>query len=283
MPGSAKLTYLRSYLQGYAYKIISHLSITDENYETALSLLKAEFLDLEFITDEYFRQIVNTQPKYDQDWENVRQYLNETRAALHELKSYNIDLLDENTAGNKFVSHLIFHKLPNTIRREFVHKVNTNFPSINQIFENYNDIIKTLSRTSYKKDFDKTKDHNSGSARQPKSNSYKGQSDREHQTPTGGKSKPHSTLENFQTKTEKGGFYKSMCCKFCNTDTHSMFNCPKYTSHTARADRCKELNLCVSCSGSNHESKKCFGLENRLTFECRICNSKSHISALCTK
>ena len=38
--GSAKLTYLRSYLTGYAYKIISHLSITDANYDVAIALLK---------------------------------------------------------------------------------------------------------------------------------------------------------------------------------------------------------------------------------------------------
>ena len=54
LPGSAKLTYLRSYLTGYAYKIISHLSITNDNFDIAITLLKDELLDTEFIADEYF-------------------------------------------------------------------------------------------------------------------------------------------------------------------------------------------------------------------------------------
>ena len=123
LPGSAKLTYLRSYLIGYAYEIISPLSVTDDNFDIAITLLKDEFLDTEFIADEYFRQIIKTSPKYYQSFENVKQFLNETKAALHELKSYNIDLLEEDTSGNKLISHIIFGKLLNIIKRELVHKV----------------------------------------------------------------------------------------------------------------------------------------------------------------
>ena len=43
-----KLTYLRSYLLGYALKIISHLSVTDDNYDVAFSLRKEEFLDVPY-------------------------------------------------------------------------------------------------------------------------------------------------------------------------------------------------------------------------------------------
>ena len=49
-----KLTYLRSYLSGYALKITSHLSVTDDNYDVALSLLKEEFLNIPYIVDESF-------------------------------------------------------------------------------------------------------------------------------------------------------------------------------------------------------------------------------------
>ena len=203
LPGSAKLTYLRSYLTGYAYKIISHLSITDDNFDIAITLLKDEFLDTEFIADEYFRQIIKAFPKYDQSFENVRQFLNETRAALHELKAYNIDLLEEDTSGNKLISHIIFDKLPNIIKRELVHKVDSNFPTVNQLFDNYNDILKTLSRTSYKKDYDKQKSQSSTPVKSQNSSSSKVRNDKGQRNHTGEKSKPCTTLENFQTKTEK--------------------------------------------------------------------------------
>ena len=144
LPGSVKLTYLRSYLTDYALKIISHLTINDSNYDIAINLLKEEFLDEEFITDEFLKQLCNESPKYDPDFNNVRQYLNETRAILYELQSYNVDLLLDNTAGSKLASHIVFSKLPNIIKKELVHKVNSNYPSLKDLLENYNDIIKTI-------------------------------------------------------------------------------------------------------------------------------------------
>ena len=79
---SAKLTYLRSYLTDYAFKVISHLSITDSNYEVALQLLKDEFLDEEYIIDETFKQLLSSSPKYDPSFSEVRIYINECRALL---------------------------------------------------------------------------------------------------------------------------------------------------------------------------------------------------------
>ena len=267
---SVKLTYLRSYLTGYAYKIISHLSITDDNYEVALSLLKDKFLDTEFIVDEYFRQIVNNAPKYDPKFDSVKKYLNETRAALHELKTYNINLLERDTPGFKLVSHIIFDKLPNVFKRELVHKVDSNFPTIEDLLDNFNAIIKTLVRTKNQKETE---------AKKPNvtySNSSKSSSWKPRKQDVESKEKP-SALDNFATSTEV------RFCKFCSTTGHSMFNCDVYSSHEARKSRCKELKMCFLCSSIKHMSDKCLGKQNKFSFECSICKTKGHISALCEK
>ena len=60
-----KLTYLCSYLSGYALKIISHLSMTDDNYDVAFSLLKEEFLDIPYIVDESFKTLLSSSPSFD--------------------------------------------------------------------------------------------------------------------------------------------------------------------------------------------------------------------------
>ena len=73
---SAKLTYLRGCLTDYAFSVISHLSISNENYKAALDLLNAEFLDKEFIIEEYFTKIISNSPKYDPQFEDVKKYLN---------------------------------------------------------------------------------------------------------------------------------------------------------------------------------------------------------------
>ena len=66
---SARLTYLSGYLTDYAFSVISHLSISNENYKAALDLLNAEFLDKEFIIEEYFTKIISNSPKYDPQFE----------------------------------------------------------------------------------------------------------------------------------------------------------------------------------------------------------------------
>ena len=163
---SAKLTYLRGYLTDYAFSVISHLSNSNENYKAALDLLKAEFLDKEFNIEEYFTKIISNSPKYDPQFEDVKKYLNETRACIHDLKNYGVDLLLPNSSGLKLISHIVFNnsglklishivfnKLPAILKRELVHKIGSNYPSLKELFDNYHDLIKTIIRTSLKKNF----------------------------------------------------------------------------------------------------------------------------------
>ena len=145
---SSKLTYLRSFLSGYAFKVIAHLSISDDNYAVALTLLKDEFLDVPYIVDSRFQQILSMSPKFDPSFAGVRSYTNKCRAIVYELKQYQVNLLDVDSAGCKLLSHIVFSKLPASIKRELVHKVNNNYPSVEELFDNYKEIIQTLTRTS---------------------------------------------------------------------------------------------------------------------------------------
>ena len=146
---AAKQTYLYGYLRDYALKVVKHLTISDANYQVALQMLKQEFQDDNYIADETFKLILKASPSedYDPEFTSVKLYLNEIKSHLYELKSNGIDLLEEHTAGNKFVSHVVFNKLPVVVRREFVHKFDDNYPNINDVLFNYNEVLKTLIRT----------------------------------------------------------------------------------------------------------------------------------------
>ena len=126
-----KLTYLRSYLSGYTLKIISHISVTDDNYDVAFSLLRTEFLDIPYIVDEYFKTVLSSSPSFDTAFDGLRAYINECRAIIHDLKQYDIDLMEEDTARCKLLGHIIFSELPTSIKRELVYKVDDNYPSLN--------------------------------------------------------------------------------------------------------------------------------------------------------
>ena len=116
MSDANKLTYLRSYLSGYALKIISHLSVTDDNYDVAFSLLKEEFLDIPYIVDKSFKTLLSSSPSFDTAFDGLRTYVSEFRAIIHDLKKYDIYLMEEDTAGCKMLSHIIFSKLPTSVK-----------------------------------------------------------------------------------------------------------------------------------------------------------------------
>ena len=196
-----KLTYLRSYLSSYALKIITHLSVTDDNYDVAYFLLKEEFLDIPYIVDESFKTLLSSSPSFDTEFDGLRTYVNECHAIIHDLKQYDIDLMEEDTAGCKLLSHIIFSKLPTSVKRELVHKVDNNYPSLSEIFENYREIIKTLVRISKPRESNAKSDN--GFRHKGNSHGLNKQTPKQ-QTPSKvnptNNSSP-STLENFNTST----------------------------------------------------------------------------------
>ena len=228
---SAKLTYLRGYLTDYAFSVISHLSISNENYKAALDLLNAEFSDKEFIIKEYFTKIISNSPKYDPQFEDVKKYLNETRACIHDLKNYGVDLLLPNSSGLKLISHIVFSKLPTILKRELVHKIESNYLSLKELFDNYHDLIKTIIRTSLKKKiFDQksktvSQGHDDHKKFLSKPSSHFGEPTMYQQdsNPEGA-----SALQNLTTQSSASHPRKPFVMQVV------MYRCEKYNSHESR-------------------------------------------------
>jgi len=59
---STKLTYLKSFLRGYASKLVQHLQVSDENFVIAINLLKTEFLNVDALVDDLFRKLLDLKP-----------------------------------------------------------------------------------------------------------------------------------------------------------------------------------------------------------------------------
>ena len=168
MAGRYNLAALCNHLThtGLAYKLIQTLEITDDNYDVAVEILKEEFLDVEKIVDKLCDQILEKSPKYDAEFEHVRLYVAEIKAILNDLnKSYNVDLISPDTGGYKFVSHIMFSKLPPVVQKAIIEKVSSNYPTLDDIFDNIKDIIEKLVKTKPKKveNFEPDFNHNSKS------------------------------------------------------------------------------------------------------------------------
>ena len=256
LSNSVKLTYLKSYLRGYASKVVDHLPICDANYEEALEILEAEFLNKDEIVNTLFKKLLETHVKPDKTYRTTKLFLNDMRSILHDLKSHDRDLLSHAPSA-EFVGHLIFNKLPDAFRLELARKLDSNYPSYKNIMDHYVDVINTLKLNPVRSETRDRKDSRfvvnySASQNEPQNESKK----------------PEPKSSNFSK------------CKLCSLNNHRMISCFKYSTHDARVKRCRELKLCEHCTSSKHDSGSC---SRNLDFDCLVCKEKSHVSALCKK
>ena len=283
LSGAVKLQHLFGYLTGYAFSLIKHLSINDDNYKTAISILSKEFDDRESILEEHFKKLFLYSPSFDPQYQSVKEYLNEVKAIVYELKSYEYNALDEKSLGHKIISFLIFHKLPTLLRRELVHKLNSNYPTLISILDNYQDAIKTILRTgpdSKITEFNTFKkfSRNEQPNKNPKfsnNQSFSGSS----KTNESNNKPERPALGNFNTQSGVSHQNKSVC-KFCDS-AHSTYNCKKFNTYESRKQRCVEKNLCCRCTSPNHTAQQCPGREGKLKYPCSFCKLNNHGSALC--
>lgn len=288
---ATKLIYLKSYLRGSALDTIKHLSNEDTNYSTALEFLTKEYLDADVIVDRHLQKLVNIQPPQSRDNESLRSFFNVARTSIYELRNHGLDALEEDTLGNKLLSYILYEKLPTAFKNKLSIVIQSDYPSVRQLLDNYNDIIKSLEKTtlhqnkpaivSGKRDSNAVVNNaqtnrplNHGNSkpnyqraqsRAPALQNFKGQVS--HSSITHKTSQNQSRASNFKP------------CKLCS-GSHSMLRCDTYDSPSNRIKRLQELGLCNTCSG-NHNSKECEGNKNNLQYACTLCNSRRHIGAVC--
>ena len=82
----------------------------------------------------------------------------------------------------------------------------------------------------------------------------------------------HASLKSFNTN------FSQLKCKFCDK-AHASKLCCDYPSYETKVQRCKELNLCLKCTGL-HETQKC---KTKIKFPRKNCNDKDHVISICPK
>ena len=265
--GKYKLSVLRSHLdtEGLAFKLISDLAITDSNYDEAEKVLLKEYLDVNRIRDELFHELLNKVPKFENNFEGVRIYVAEIKATVHDLKeSYKTEFI-VNSAGYLLISSVVFHKLPAVLQKALMTKVNSNYPTLTQIFNNISDIITVIIKTNF------------SNKQKPDSKTVHSQVFKSHKPSTGS-----STLETFATNTSNSSSKESkIYCKFCDSNGHFSCNCTAYKTLEQRKARCSELHRCFRCMSTTHMAAQCSGTRGELKFPCKDCRSGGHTTAMC--
>ena len=130
--------------------------------------------------------------------------------------------MEDNSPGFELINYGFFFKLPTSFQKELIRKFDSKNQKINQIFDGYNEVLKTLKRTRSKKI--KEKNHNT-----QHQNGFKSQQGNFNKNHTFQKSA--SILENFSTKASKTVTH----CKPCSINEHVMGQCAKYSSPNLQA------------------------------------------------
>ena len=252
---ATKFTYLKTYLRGYALKLIQHLQITDANYEVALQLLTNEFLNKKSLISDLLDKLLSLKPKSD-GFIDVKLFINEVRCILCDLHSYDIDLFKE-VAGNTLVSHIVFNKLPQLFKQELGRKLSNNYSQVQDIFDNYVEVIQTLQFKDKYATF-KPKFNDSGLSNNAT------------------KFTERTISQNSGTVSSATKFHanSNRYCKYCSCNCHTMLHCKKFPNHKSRLGRCRELKVCFNRSSHSHTKSDC---SKPLDFACKFCTFRLYV------
>src|SRR5678816_1960467 len=280
-----KLQYLKSHLKGYALKDIEFLSGTDDNYDVALTILKEHYLDKAFIIDSILHELDSAPPLDGRQLEPVRSFILKVRANLKELKELGVDFFQEDSSGCKLISHIVVDKLPISFLRELKLSTKEQYPSINLIFKEHNQIIHNMERFRTPKSY--TQSPSSGSSRSSfdskrrNRNGKKFPSVPSEQSHTFNTSKGDSVNKKTSSPSSSNVQASSeIKCKLCS-GKHFLSECTVYESPKAKRDRCVVLKLCSNCSSLKHMVDKCPAKTLNLKYPCLNCKSRKHLTALC--
>ena len=237
---SVKLQYLKAYTAGLALREIKHLSNTNVNYEIAMKILKKRFLNVPLLVDNLLSKICSQSKLNGHNIDSIYKYIAEMRAYFYELKEFGYDFFEQ-SSGNKMASHILMQKLPDQFFVELRLVTGENYPSLSDIFDNYEGVLRTLEILHIRNRKDNSKKVLSCQT------SFKSFQENETNINTS------TAVRSNKGETKEA----DTVCKMCFTKGHFMGQCSLYATPKQRKDRCLELELCSNCYSSRHTSEKC--------------------------
>ena len=287
----SKVSYLKSKVLKNAAHFIAHINPAPGSYDLCMQALKDQYLDEEFIVDEHFKLLWTKSPEFDQTYTKTRVYIADVRNALHNLKThYQIDLLDEDTGGHKFLSHIIFSKLSKELRQAFSWELRTDYPTFSKILGCYSKVINSVVRNRNPNHVSKYPSSKPGNLSKPWQNRNPNNSAPTNvQTPTLNFAVPEASKTAAAVTGKLADPSKPpaeppvLHCRFCNVDGHTSLHCSNFPTYDIRIKKCNDMRLCNTCTSAKHDFSKCPGLQNKLYRPCKICNSRQHVAAMCSQ
>lgn len=233
-----KMQRLKSLLKGNAYQAIKHLAVTNENYASALIILKERFNNTRAIVNSHLKRLFSLSKLNSPRANNIRLISDTIKECLQALDAIRIPT----GSWDPLIVFLIETKMDSSTQREWEYhlKGTTKIPTVEelQIFlEIHCRVIEACE--------------------QPHANDNV---------------KTHTTENSNEASANKHISPMRSTCILCN-ESHKLIHCEEFLNKTI-SERIKFVNqksLCDNCFGNSHSRDTCMS-----KFTCRTCKQKHH-------
>lgn len=229
-----KIEYLKSCLKGEAFKIISHIDATPDNYTTCYDLLRKRYENKRLIMGKFLDNILNIKKMQSEDADQLKCMHDIVQESIMSIKNLNVNV--EN--WDPLLTHILVHKLDsNTVVNYECQLKDVREPLKLHEFLAYieNRFLAIQSANSKLNNF--ANEHN------------------------------NKKVENTKKPSEK-----NVNCLFCASTTHSIYKCDSFTKQSVneRINWAKTKTLCLNCLATNkHKTHEC-----KSTYKCKYCQKK---------
>ena len=238
-----KFSYLKGYLGGAAENCIDGLTLSNDNYEIAVNLLKERYANPQLTIAAHMNKLLQVEKvSSSKNCRELRQLYDQIESHVRSLKTVGIN----SEHYGPLLIPIILERMPSDIKLEISKKLGTE----NWQIEAFMGILKDEITSRESCDFLQNQSRETRNGRENR----------------------HITTEALYT-----GNTKSLACAFCKHN-HYPDKCNVVTEIRQRKEIVRKNRLCYKCLFSGHPIRKC-----RSRYNCFKCKSTNHHTAICDK
>lgn len=253
---SQKFEFLLSHLEGSALNVVKHLPFTEENYISALNLLKERYLNTRRAVSIHANAILDLQSLAD-NVDSIRSFLDQHQVNFSSLENFVKNQPDTHVQDLIYVQ-FILSKFPWSVRDLFEKSVTSiDFPTIKDVIHFLQRHVRALENASLGASIPSKVPCTS------------------HSPNSKGSHKNKSLFSKSSSSSLTSTVVKN--CSVCSSGEHDIFSCNQFSMLNPR-ERFKVVKskaLCVRCLYPVHKGKKCDSAN-----PCDLCSSDGHNSLL---